>query len=425
MASIFDSIIERRSETSSLKWHKFGADVLPLWVADMDFAAPEPVVRALRGRVEHGVYGYDNAPPALAEVICERMQRLYGWTVKPEEITFLSGIVSGFNIACRAFCKPGGGVLVQTPVYPPFLAAPGNHGLRLQTADLAARREGAVLRYEVDFDAMERAATADTGLFIVSHPHNPVGIEFRPDTLRRMAEFAVARGMVLCSDEIHCDLLLDEGLKHVPAAMLSPEIAARCVTLMAPSKTFNVPGLACGFAIIQNPELRHAYRRALAGIVPDVNAMGFVGALAAYGRECDGWLEELRAYLRGNRDFLAEFVRRELPEFAVTAPEATYLAWMDCRGGNGVAVGRCGGGAVETQNAECRTQNAERATRNTQHATRFGGVSPFEFFLREAKVAFSDGAAFGKAGEGFVRINFGCPRSRLEEALEKVKRSLR
>ncbi len=410
MASIFDTIIDRRGATSSLKWHKYGADVLPLWVADMDFPAPEPVTRALRERVEHGIFGYDNAPLALADAVCERMRRLYGWAVRPEEITFLPGIVSGFNIACRAFCGPGDGVLVQTPVYPPFLAAPGHHGLLLQTADLAVRREGSRLRCGVDFGTLEAAATPGTRLLLLSHPHNPAGIEFRPDVLRRMAESALARGMVICSDEIHCDLLLDEGLKHVPTAALSPEIAARCVTLMAPSKTFNVPGLACGFAIIQDPELRRAYRRAMAGIVPDVNALGFVGALAAYGPESGEWLREALAYLRGNRDFLAEFVRRELPEFAVTVPEATYLAWMDCRNGNGVAAGRCDGGEVAMQ--------------NTDRATRFGGLTPFEFFLREAKVAFQDGALFGRAGEGFVRVNFACPRARLEEAMEKVRRSL-
>ena len=428
MTTDFDHIIDRRAATSSLKWHKFGAEVLPLWVADMDFASPEPVVRALRERVEHGVYGYDNAPPQLAEVICERLRRLYAWEVTPEEIVFLSGIVCGFNAASRAFCKPSEGLLVQTPVYPPFLAAPGHHGLKLQTADLAVRREGSTLRYAADFATMAAAATPETRMFLISHPHNPVGLEFRPDALRTMAEFALERGMVICSDEIHCDLLLNEGLKHVPMATLSPEIAARCVTLMAPSKTFNVPGLACGFAIIQNPELRRTYRRAMAGIVPDVNALGFVGALAAYSQESEGWLNDLLAYLRDNRDFLVEFVRRELPEFAITAPETTYLAWMDCRGDDGKA------GEGGRQKAEGGRQKAEgvseaetgkNQTAKLETWQRFGGLSPYEFFLREAKVAFSDGATFGQAGEGFVRINFGCPRPRLEEAMEKVKESIK
>jgi len=391
----FDRMIERRAATASWKWHAYDEDVLPLWVADMDFLSPAPVVQALRERVDHGVYGYDGTPPLLTERIRERLLRLYGWEVAAEELVFVPGIVCGFNIACRAFGSVGGELLAQTPVYPPFLAAPGNHGMTLRTAELVVKRADGMLRYEVDQAVFEAAVSSRTELLLISHPHNPVGMVFDPETLRRMVAPVVAAGGVICSDEIHCDLLLDERARHVPTAMLSPEIADRCVTFMAPSKTFNVPGLGCGFAVIRNPVLRQAFCRAMAGIVPHVNALGWVGALAAYAPESEPWLAELLVYLRGNRDFLAAFVRAELPDFAVTRPAATYLAWMDCRLPDG------------------------------KPHPRFGGRSPYAFFRDEAKVAFSDGATFGEAGTGFVRINFGCPRARLEAALGRIRRAVR
>jgi cysteine-S-conjugate beta-lyase len=375
----FDQIIDRR-RSDSTKWHVYGPDVLPLWTADMDFRVPEPVLAALRARVEHGVFGYCFEPAELREVIVERLARLYGWRVEPESILFQTGVLAGFMHVCRAFAGRDDGVLVQPPVYPPIFGAPKLNGSIHQEAPLAVRPDG---RWEIDFDAFEAAATDRTRVFILCNPHNPVGRVFTRAELERLASICARRGILICSDEIHCDLIFG-GHRHVPIASLDPEIARRSVTLMAPSKTFNVPGLRCSFAIVPDPGLR----RRLAGD-PDfseVNNMGLAAALAAY-RDGHEWLDQVLAYLQRNRDFVVDYVRREMPQLVQVAPEATYLAWMDCR-----RTGIMG--------------------------------SPQKFFLDRARVALHDGAWFGTRGQGFVRLNFGCPRATLREALERMKDAL-
>jgi cystathionine beta-lyase len=382
-----DRPIERRG-TDSYKWKDYGSEVLPLWVADMDFAAPEPVIHALHERVSHGVFGYGRPAPELAELIAERMQRLYHWTVTPEQIVFLPGLVAGLNLACRtiAIDHPSAGVLVQTPVYPPFLTAPENHGLILQTAELAYTCQGQILRYEMDFDRFEAAITPATRLFILCNPHNPVGRCYTPAELTRLAEICTRHDLIICADEIHCDLLLDK-VTHQPLAALSPEIADRCITLMAPSKTFNIAGLDCGFAIVGNPHLRRRVITAGRGIVPGVNVLGAAAALAAY-KEGQAWLAEVLRYLVANRDFVVNYIPEYLPGLSITAPEATYLAWLDCR------------------KAEIEG-------------------NPHQFFLKQALVALNDGLMFGPGGEGFVRVNFGCTRATLTAALERMRAALR
>jgi cysteine-S-conjugate beta-lyase len=380
----FDQVIERRG-SGSLKWQAYDSEVLPLWVADMDFASPEPVLQALHARIDHGLFGYEMPSADLTEVICARLARLYNWTVLPEQIVYLPSLVTGINVACRAAGRPGDAVLVQTPVYPPFLTAPGNHGLRLQTAELTPVVEGRTLRYEIDYAAFEAAITPETRLFLLCHPHNPTGFDYTPAQLSRLAEICLRHNLIMCSDEIHGDLLLGDT-RHTPLGALSPEVAAASITLMAPSKTFNVPGLCCSFAVVPQRELRDRVNQASAGIVPWVNALGLTAALAAY-REGDTWLVALRRYLTANRDLLVHFVQTRLPQLRTTVPEATYLAWLDCRE------------AVPG--------------------------SPYEFFLNQARVALSDGDHFGSGGKGFVRLNFGCPRSRLLLALEKMEAALR
>ncbi len=373
-----------RHGSDSLKWQRYGT-ALPLWVADMDFAAPEPVLAALHERIAHGVFGYGAPPDALTETICLRMAGLYDWTVTPEQIVYLPGLVCGLNVVCRAVGEPGDGVLVQTPVYPPFLAAPGHQERRLITAELTAEQRDGRLYYRFDAEAFAAAIDSRTRLFILCHPHNPVGRAFGVEELTRLAAICERRDLVVCSDEIHCDLLLD-GRQHTPLAALSPEIARRCITLMAPSKTFNIPGLGASFAIIQQPELRRRFKQAMRGIVPDVNILALTAALAAY-RHGGEWLRDLLAYLAANRDFLVDFVARHWPDLRVTMPEATYLAWLDCRNA-GIAG-------------------------NPQH-----------FFLERAGVALNDGATFGPGGDGFVRLNFGCPRATLAEGLERMGAAL-
>lgn len=380
----FNQIIERRGSDSA-KWAWYGEDTLPLWVADMDFPSPEPVIEALHRRLEHPFFGYGVEPVALAEALCERMERLYGWEITPRDIMFLPGLVSGLNVISRATGRPGDKVLVQTPVYPPFLSAPENQEQGLTDAPLQEVVNGNIISYEIDYDRFEAAITPETHLFLLCNPHNPIGRGYSTEELTRLGEICLRHDLVICSDEIHCDLLLG-GTQHVPTASVSPELAQRCVTLIAPSKTFNLPGLGCSAAIVQNPELRRKIERAKAGIVPHVNVLGFVAALAAYtqGQE---WLDELRLYLTGNRDLLVEYITQNFPGVRTTVPQATYLGWLDFR-----EVGL--------------------------------SEAPFQFFLREAKVALNEGGHFGKAGEGFVRINFGCPRPTLTEALERMKQAL-
>ncbi len=377
----FDRLIDRRS-TESIKWHYYGEEALPLWVADMDFVSPEPVVRALRERAEHGVYGYPQEPKELRAVIVDWAARRYGWQVQPDWLVFTPGVVVGFNLACHAVTAPGDGVLIQTPVYPPFFQVPKNVKLELDQTELRREADGS---YTIDFDAFESAITDRTGVFLLCSPHNPVGRVWRRDELERMADICLRHNLVICSDEIHCDLTFG-GYRHIPTASLAPEIAERTITLIAASKTFNIAGLGCALAIIPNPELRKQYTAAHAGLVPHVDLMGYTATLAAYG---DGqeWLDELLPYLEGNRDVLLNYVETQLPGLFMGKPEGTYLAWLDCR-----EAGIPG--------------------------------KPCEFFLQNARVALNDGEAFGRGGEGFVRLNFGCPRSTLVEALDKMKAAL-
>ena len=380
----FDAIIDRRSSDSN-KWTEYDDTVLPMWVADMDFRAPEPVIEALHARIDHGVFGYGYLAPQCQEIICDRLARLYNWQVTPEQVVFMPGVVSGLNVACRTIGKPGSGVLVQPPIYPPFLTAPENQNMVVQHAPLVQTTRGENLYYEIDFDAFEATITPQTRLFMLCSPHNPVGRQFTREELTRLAEICIRHDLLICSDEIHCELLLSDR-NHLPTATLSPEIAERCITLQAPSKTFNIPGLGFSFAIVQDDALRARVLTAMRGIAGHPSILGIAGAETAYS-QCDDWLEAMLAYLTANRDYVVDFVNRNLPGIRCTAPEATYLAWLDCR------------------DAGIRDE-------------------PFEFFLETAKVAMNPGPAFGQGGEGFVRLNFGCPRQTLIEGLQRIKSAM-
>jgi cysteine-S-conjugate beta-lyase len=282
----FDTLFDRRA-TECYKWNYYPDDVLPLPVADMDFISPQPVIDALQHRVSHGIFGYpewgnpkSSTLICLYEVIAERMQRLYGWEVKPEELVFFPGVVAGLNLACSALSGSDIGVLIQPPVYPPFLHLADNAGAFLQEAQLALRPDGS---YEIDWNAFEAAFTPQTKIFVLCNPHNPVGRVFRKDELERMASLCLEHGVTILSDEIHCDLLFS-GQNHIPIASLNPEIAQNAITLMAPSKTFNLAGLFCSFAVIQNPELRQRFRKVQESRSAAVNVLGLVAAEAAFTR---------------------------------------------------------------------------------------------------------------------------------------------
>lgn len=381
----FDEIIERRG-TDSAKWSAYPPDVIPMFVADMDFRSPEPVIRALRQRVEHGVFGYGHfVPPAdLLQVLCERMDRLYGWKVEPGDFIFLPNLVSGLFMNPRVLCQPGEAVLVQPPVYWPFLMSADLSGHPLQMAPLHQVNNGYTMRYEIDFDAFEAAITPNTSLFILCNPHNPVGRVYERRELEKLAEICLRHNVLICSDEIHGDLIYN-GHRHVPIASIAPEISANCVTLMAPSKTFNLPGLGLGFAIIQNAALRQRFKDYFTTMGVHVSLMGYVAAEAAY-RHSAGWLAELMVYLEGNRDYLVDYVSQNFPGVHVTRPEGTYLAWLDFRESN------------------------------------IPG-DPYRFFLDHARVALA-GNWSRQVGEGYARLNYGTPRALLTEGLDRMAEAL-
>jgi cystathionine beta-lyase len=381
MAYDFDRVVDQRG-TDSKKWHTYGEDVLPMWVADMDLLSPDPVRLALRQRVDHAMYGYGLEPAGLRELIVERLHNLYRWQVSPEEVVFVSGVVPALNLACRALTSPGDGLLLQTPVYQRILALPAHTGRASHAMELARQVDG---RYVIDFDALDAAITRRTRIFVLCNPHNPVGRVFQRDELERMAGICLRHDVIICSDEIHCDLLFS-GHQHLPIASLDPEIADHTITFMAPTKAYNLAGLHCGFAVIQNPDLREEFVAARQDLVREPGIMGYVAALAAY-RDGQPWLDELLGYLEANRGVLLRYVREHLPGIDITEPEATYLAWLDCR-----QTGIPG--------------NAQ------------------QFFLQEARVALNDGRQYGRGGEGFVRLNFGCPRSMLTEALDRMQEAL-
>lgn len=371
----FDSVVDL-SGGDSIKWNRYaGRDVLPLWVADMDFAAPPAVLDALQARVARGHFGYGGPWPTLVDAVRDHLAREYAWRVEPEWLVWLPGLVSGLNVACRAV---DGGVLTATPVYPPFLSAPRLSGRALRTVPLRQADDG---RWGWDFAALEAAAATpgfDSRLLLLCHPHNPVGRAWDDAELAALADFCARRDLIVCSDEIHCGLLLDADRRHRPWATLGADAARRSITLMAPSKTYNVPGLGCAFAVIPDGALRRRFTQAMQGIVPHVNVLGLAACEAAY-RDCDAWHGALLAYLRANRDRVQAAVAH-LPGLAMSHVEATYLAWIDARG--------------------------------------LGVVDPAAHF-EAAGVGLSNGAEFGLPG--WVRLNFGCPRATLDAALERMR----
>ncbi len=373
--SSFDTPIDRRG-SDSFKWGKYaGRDILPLWVADMDFAAPPAVLAALHRRIEHGVFGYGGPWPSLTESVLAHLQGEYGWSIEPEWLVWLPGLVTGLNVACRAV---DGEVLTATPIYPPFLSAPHFSGRKLNRVDLALDNN----RWQWDMAAVQQATTAATRLFLFCHPHNPVGRCWSRDELLALADYAERNDLVVCSDEIHCGLILDADKRHIPFASLSPAAAQRSITLLAPSKTFNIPGLGCAFAVIPNPALRRRFEQAMHGIVPHVNVLGLAACEAAL-RHGGDWHRELIAYLHGNRDRVAATMA-SLPGVRMAPVEATYLAWIDVRD--------------------------LRLAKPAAHFEAHG-------------IGLSDGADFG--APGWLRLNFGCPRATLDEALTRFERAVR
>jgi len=381
----FNIVPDRSKNFNLTKWTWYGKGILPMWVADMDFPAPKPILDDLRTALDHGVLGYEIPGKVLQETVAARMEHLYKWKVAPESVVAAPGIVSGFTIAARAFCTPKRGVAIQTPVYNEFHEVKENVDTPQIDIPLVKSVKGNIISYEIDWDLFERRVKK-AGIFLLCNPHNPLGIIFSRRELTRMAEICIKHKVMIVSDEIHSELLLDDN-KFTPMARISREIEKHVVTLVAPSKTFNVPGLFCGFAIIPNKDLREPFEKEMHHLRLHVASMGLHAARTAFSGKCDGWLAELNRYLTANRDFLVDYVTRYMPGVCTTIPDATYLGWLDF----------------------------------TQ--TSIDG-SPFEFFKEKAKVALSEGKIFGKEGAGHVRINFGTTRALLKEGLERMRKAM-
>ena len=373
----FDTPVERRG-TASMKWEKYkGQDIIPMWVADMDFRSPPAVIRAIQQRTAYGVFGYTLTPEELNGQVVSMLRETYGWTIKSEWLVWLPGLVTGLNVACRAVGKDGEDVMTAVPVYPPFLSAPGFSRRSLIRVPLKEKGN----RWQFDFDRLEQMITAKTRLFILCNPHNPVGRVYTRSELAELAAICVRHDIVICSDEIHCELILDKDKIHVPTATLGPEVAARTITLMAPSKTFNLPGLGCAFAVISEKNLRRRFKNAMAGIVPRPNVLAYAATMAAF-TECADWHASLLDYLRGNLATTVGVIQ-QMPPLSIAPVEATYLAWIDLR------------------------------------AT--GLENPTKFF-EAGGVGLQDGIEFD--GPGFARLNFGCSRSLLEKALARMQTAM-
>jgi len=369
----FDKEVDR-SNSYSEKWDKYkGQDILPMWVADTDFAAPPQVAEALKERIEHGVFGYTGAPQELRQAIVSRMQERYGWQIQPEWIVFVPGMVPSLHLACRAFVGTDQQVALPLPVYPPFINAPKAAGLESLTIPMSLK-EG---RWVMDFARLEQQLSERTKLLLFCNPHNPGGTIYRREELEQLAEIADKHDLIVCSDEIHCDLLLDDQ-PHIPFASISEQAACRSLVLMSTSKTFNVAGLGCSWAIIPDDTLRFKFQRTRKGIVPDVNLLGYFSALAAL-EHGQPWLDAQLDYLRANRDRLEQVIA-QIPGMHLAHIEATYLAWIDI--------------------SELQLDDAPA-------------------FFEQAGVGLSPGRDFGNPD--FIRLNFGCTRNTLELALRRIQ----
>ncbi len=374
--SLFDEVTERRG-TYSTKWDKYrDTDILPMWVADMDFKSPPQITQAIVNRTEHGIYGYTDPPDELIEVFLGYLQSQFDWTVSHEELVFIPGVVPGLNVACRGFVDPGESVITATPVYHPFLEAPKNTGLELIRVPVD-QVDGS---YRYPLNGLEQSIDNSCRLLLLCNPFNPVGRMLTRNELNGIANICLQNELTICSDEIHCDLCFD-GRRHIPMAKINPDIEDHLVTLMSPGKTFNLSGIGGGIAIIRNPDLREKFIAASEGITGDVNLFSFEVMLTAY-RDCEPWREELITCLQANRDYLKQRLD-SVPGLSMNRVEATYLAWIDTR--------------------------------------QLNLRDPTGFF-ESSGVGLSDGTHFGSPG--YLRLNFGCPMEILEQACDRIEHAV-
>jgi cystathionine beta-lyase len=368
---------DRREETFGVK------DIIPMWVADMDFNTPDFVVESLQKRLEHQIYGYSFRSSEYFQSMISWIKTRHNWTVEKEWISFSPGIVPALNFCTLAFTQPGDSIIVQPPVYFPFFSAAESHGRNLIYNRLT-ESEG---KWNMDYNSLIAGIDSKTKMIIISNPHNPVGRVWTPEELNNLADICLKNNILIISDEIHCDLVLP-GFTHTPMASLSEKIAENTVTLIAPSKTFNLAGLSTSSVIIKNPVLRKSFNRIVDNLhVGNGNIFGNTASIAAYANG-HKWLDALLDYIDNNIEFVKDYCGKMIPEIIPVQPEATYMIWLDCR--------RFGMSGKDLQN----------------------------FFVHKAGVGMNEGSTFGPGGEGFMRMNLGTTHQTVMKAMEQIERAV-
>ena len=383
----FDEIVPREN-TNSVKYdirgELFGKeDVIPLWVADMDFRTPDFIIKALKERLQHEILGYSIKPAGYYNAIISWLHRRHHWDIKKEWISFSPGVVPALNMAVMAYSRPGDKIILQSPVYHPFYAAIENNGRRMVNNPLQLENG----RYYFDFDDLKKKIDPDVKMLFLCNPHNPVSRAFTEKELRELAEICIENNILIIADEIHSDLIFP-GYRHIPIASLSEEIAAKTITCMAPSKTFNLAGMSTSFLVIRDRELRHHYNKVLEQVhIGSGNLFGTVALEAAYS-DGDEWLDQLMTYLQKNAELVKNYLHENIPAIKLTEPEATYLMWLDC--------------------TELKMNNKELKN----------------FMIHEAGLGLNDGPMFGPGGEGFQRMNIAAPAETIAKSLNQLKKAV-
>jgi len=374
--SFFDEEIDRR-DTHCEKWDKYkGEDIIPAWIADMDFKAPMPVIEALGKRVEHGIFGYTAIDDGTYDAVISFIKRHHDWEIQKEWIVWMNGVIPGINLACKTL-KDNEEVITNTPIYPHFVRATKNTNKNLTQVPMREIND----RWSIDFDEFESKIIPTCRLFLLCNPYNPGGTVFTKEELLKLGTICKKHDILICSDEIHSDLVINPNVKHIPIASLNEDLKNRTFTLMAPSKTFNIAGLQSSFAIIPNRRLRTDFRKKLRGMGDDINLLAITATKAAY-KDSDAWLKELKLYLAQNLRFVEDFVKKNKKLKMLTC-DATYLAWIDC---NNLKV-----------------------------------QDPYEFFLKYG-IGLSEGGRFGD--NNFIRLNFATTQKNLKEILKRMQKAM-